>query len=275
MHFSSVPVQKEEEDDVTKAAIKGKGGLFGTGVSEWFALPLGIAAAVPMLKFDWYIVNEETQLAAVFVAFCVTFYTQAGDAVYKALSEKGQAILDEQNEAEDKVIAALEEKLEFLKANSDQVGMAEEVNKIRAKTYDYLNAAGAVKPQHDFKVQVEKVLNMIAQEEASVTEKAKAALMEEATASVTGQFASSKTLKKAALDAAIGAIKGKTGKGGDPVQGEFAKFFQTKAAEASKKDDTSEEEAQRAALLAKMNSIAKNEGFFFEFDASGKPKMRA
>jgi hypothetical protein len=28
-------------------------------------------------------------------------------------------------------------------------------------------------------------------------------------------------------------------------------------------------------LIAKMNSVAKNEGFFFEFDAAGLPKMKA
>ena len=49
---------------------------------------------------------------------------------------------------------------------------------------------------------------MIAQEEQSVSDKAKSSLMDEATAAVTAKFASSKELKKAALDAAINKIKG-------------------------------------------------------------------
>jgi signal transduction histidine kinase len=52
-------------------------------------------------------------------------------------------------------------------------------------------------------------------------------------------------------------------------------FFKEKAAAAKASKDDSEEKAQRAAMIAKMNSLAKNEGFFFAFDASGKPKMTA
>ena len=66
---------KREEDATAKSAApveESKGGLLGTGLSEWFALPVGVAAAVPLIKFDWYVINEETQLLAVFLAFCVT-----------------------------------------------------------------------------------------------------------------------------------------------------------------------------------------------------------
>eukprot|EP00979_Chaetoceros_neogracilis_P012450 scaffold3312_cov199-Chaetoceros_neogracile.AAC.1 len=63
-------------DEEAKEIVPPKGGLFGTGLSEWFALPIGITAAVPILKLDLYVVNEETQLAAVFIAFCVAFWTQ-------------------------------------------------------------------------------------------------------------------------------------------------------------------------------------------------------
>ena len=44
----------------------------------WFALPVKIVAACPLIKFDLYVINGETQLLAVFIAFCVTFYTQGG-----------------------------------------------------------------------------------------------------------------------------------------------------------------------------------------------------
>merc|ERR1712127_481492 len=97
-------------------------------------------------------------------------------------------------------------------------------------------------------------------------------LMSEATTSVTAQFSSDKALKKAALDSAISKLKG--GKAGtDPVQAAFIQFFKDKAAAAKTSKDDSEEKAQREALISKMNAVAKNEGFFFEFDASGNPKM--
>eukprot|EP00568_Trieres_chinensis_P009610 CAMPEP_0183303762 /NCGR_PEP_ID=MMETSP0160_2-20130417/9080_1 /TAXON_ID=2839 ORGANISM="Odontella Sinensis, Strain Grunow 1884" /NCGR_SAMPLE_ID=MMETSP0160_2 /ASSEMBLY_ACC=CAM_ASM_000250 /LENGTH=303 /DNA_ID=CAMNT_0025466715 /DNA_START=89 /DNA_END=1000 /DNA_ORIENTATION=- len=264
---------REEEEAKTPAPVS-KGGLFGTGLSEWFALPIGITAAIPIIKFDWYVINEETQLAAVFIAFCVALYTQGGDAIYRSLDERAQAMLKEHNEAEDKVIEALEQKLEFLQANKDQVDHFETINKMREEAYVNLNAAGAIKPQHDFKAQVERMLNMIAVEEASYTEKKKVALMTEATEDVTAQFTNDKALKKAALDSAIAGLKGGAADGGsDPVRNAFVQFFKNKAAEAAKAADDSEEQAQKAALVAKMNAVAKSEGYFFQFDDSGKPKM--
>lgn len=264
--------KREEEAAATTLPQESKGGLFGTGLSEWFALPIGITAAIPLIKFDLYVINEETQLLAVFIAFCVTFYSQGGDAVYKALDEKAVDLLKEHNDAEDKVIAALEEKLEFLNAGKNMVNDFNSINEMRSAAYEKLNAAGAIKPQHDFKAQVERMLTMIAAEEASVTEKTKMALMAEATADVTEKFSSDKALKKAALDSAIAKIKGgKTG--ADPVQAAFVQFFKEKAAAAKASKDDSEEKAQREAMIAKMNSVAKNEGFFFEFDKTGKPAM--
>jgi len=268
---------RREEDAAPAAAVPApKGGIMGTGVSEWFALPVGIVAACPLIKFDLYVINEETQLLAVFMAFCITFYTQGGDAVYNALDAKAVNLLKEHNEAEDKVIQALEQKLVFLNANVNQVNDFNAINEVRAETYGKLNAAGAIKPQHDFKAQVERMLNMIAAEEASVTEKTKSTLMSEATASVTSEFTSDKALKKAALDSAIAKIKGGKAKGGaDPVQAAFIKFFQEKAKAAEASKDDSEEVAARDAMIAKMNSVAKNEGFFFDFDGKGVPKMSA
>lgn len=196
--------------------------------------------------------------------------------VYNALDENAKTILKEQNEVEDKVIAALEEKLGFLKDNSNIVEYFEGIHAERAATYDRLNKAGAVKPQHDFKAQVERILGMIANEETSIAEKKKMALMEEATTSVTAAFSSEKALKKAALDAAIASIKGSEKKtGSDPVKAAFISFFKDKATAAAKSDDGSEDKAQRAAMVAKLNAVAKNEGFFFSFDESGAVKMKA
>jgi len=269
--------RQEQEDDAKAVAEppkpENKGGLLGTGLSEWYALPIGITAAVPFIKYEWYVVNEETQLMAVFICFCVAMYTQVGDAIHQTLEQRGEEILKEHTEVEDKVIEALEMKLDSLKANQNMVQDFEAINKIREEAYANLNAAGAVKPKHDFKAQVEKVLSMINQEEASVAEKAKLALMAEATASVTDIFAGDEKLKKQALDSAIAKIKGTAKAAGDPVHSAFVQFFKDKAASAAKADDGSEEKAQREALIAKINGVSQTEGFFFEFDTSGAPKM--
>lgn len=269
----SAPRREEAKADGA-VAPPSKGGLFGTGLSEWFALPIGMTAAIPLVHFDWYVINEETQLAAVFVAFCVCVYTQGGEAIHKSLDQKAVDLLREHNEAEDKVIEAMENKLEALKSTTGQVEHFEAVQALRGASYDKLNAAGKVKPQYEFRSQVERVLAMIAAEEASVAEKTKAALMVEATAAVTAKFHADKKLKKAALDSAIATIKGGVAKAAaDPVQAEFVDFFKTKSVELQKSDDGSETAAARANLVAKINAVAKNEGFYFDFGADGNPKL--
>ena len=265
------------EDD-TQAPLKTpepekKDGLFGTGLSKWYALPIGLTAAIPVIKFELYVINEETQLLAVFLAFCVTMYTQVGGTIYKVLDDMAETMLKEHRESEEKVIEALEQKLEYLKANANMVDDFEAINKMRGDAYANLNAAGKIKPHHDLKAQIERMIGMMVQEEQNVTEKAKAALMEEATAAVKQQFATSKELKKAALDAAINKIKGAGKPTEDPVQAAYIKFFQNKAAAAKEADDGTEIAAQRAAMVAKLNSIAKSERFFFEFDSNGNAKM--
>lgn len=272
-HLSAPRKEEAKVEEAVEAPPFSKGGLLGTGYSEWFALPIGMAAAVPLIHFDWYVINEETQLAAVFVAFCVTLYTQGGEAIHKALTEEAETLLAEYNEVEDQEIQLLEDRVELLKGNLDRVDQFEAIHQLRLESYDKLNAAGKIKPQYDFKAQVERVVDIIAQEEASVMEKTKVALMAEATASVSQEFVSSKALKKAALDAAIATIKGDAKAPADPVQGAFVKFFKQKSAALKKSDDGSEAAAQRAALVAKLNVVVKNEGFLFSFDEAGKPKM--
>jgi len=215
-------------------------------------------------------------LTGVFLLFCVIVYTQAGEMVNKALVSKADAMLAEQNELEDAVINCLEDlHTDIDKLSGSLVQDFEAISKATEQTYAKLNAAGAIKPQYDFKSQMERVLHLIEQEEINVKEKAKTALMEEATASVSEQFKSSKEMQKAAMDLAIAKITGSAKAGTDPVKSAFIKFFKEKAASASKADDSAELKEQRAALVSKLNAVAKNEGFFFEFDASGAPKMVA
>jgi hypothetical protein len=268
--------EKATADSDKQMVVKGDSGLLGTGIPPFYAIPAAMVFAVPAIKFEWLTIDAEFQLAAVFITFCYAFYRNAGDAVYNALKSDGDAILKDHNEAEDKVLAAMEEKLALLKGSGDMVHNFEAINSIREETYENLNAAGKVKPLHDFKAQMEKVLNMICVEEASVQEKAKVALLNEATESVTNDFNTNKQLKKTALDAAIATLKGSKGKAtADPVKDAFVAFFKNKKASAAKADTAAEETSERAALIAKLNSVAKNEGFLFQFDSNGMPKMNA
>lgn len=248
----------------------------GTGLSHLYAIPAGVMFGVPILEFNWFVVNEETLLASTFLAFCVVAYTQGGDAMAKMFQDEANSMLKLQHEAEDEVIAKMEENLAYMKLTENIVQDYQDALALTQASYDKLNAAGKIKPQHELKAQVEKMLGLIAHEEASAYDKAKTAMMAEATAAVTAKFAEDKALKKAALDNALAKLTtGKSAPGGDPVQGAFVKFFQEKSAAAKKADDGSEQKAARAAMIAKMNSVAEMEGMYFRFDANGQPKMVA
>ena len=313
MNFhASLPRSKEEE---TAPEVKS---------SSWdplYALPLGIALAVPAIQYEWYLVNEETQvsldqnvmwtqkkyvhskfiphksnqfcwtflslslylnkwtnefnsqLMACFIAFTTIIYKQFGGVIQEALEADGKRVLAEHNAAEDQVISSLKQSIENIKAQESLVDDITAVKALKAETYAKLNKVGEVKPLYDFKAQVEKLLSMISHEEAVMQEKAKTSLMVEATAAVKKSFAENAELKKAALTSAIAALKGTKSGAKDPVQGAYLAFFAGKKKEAEKVDAAAEAAAAREAIVMKLNSTAMNEGFYFQFDSSGKPKM--
>ena len=199
-------------------------------------------------------------------------YKQFGGVIKEALEEDGKRILAEHNKIEDEVIDILQTKIDDVRMQERVVQDAEDIKALKIQTYEKLNAAGKVKPQYEFKAQIERMLAMMETEEANMTEKAKIALMAEATEAVTREFASSKNLKKVSLQNAVAQLKG-TKAGADPVKAAYLSFFKFKAETAKKIDAAAETREARAAMVAKMNAIAKNEGFYFQFDADGKPKM--
>lgn len=194
--------------------------------------------------------------------------------ISNAFKAEADSMLALQNEAENEVIKTLEENVKYMKLTNNIAQDYQDILDLTEQSYVKLNAAGAIKPQHDLKAQMEKCLTMIAHEEKNAYDKAKTALMTEATDAVTAKFRADKALQKAALESSFAKLTGKAGKGADPVTAEFVKFFQEKSVAAKKADDGSEEKAARATMVAKMNGMADSEGWFFRLDAAtGQPKL--
>ena len=206
------------------------------------------------------------------MAFVMIIHKNFGGTMHELLEEDGKRILAEHNAVEDQVIDILNTKLQDIKVQGNVVTDAETILALKEETYAKLNAAGQIKPQYDFKAQMERALAQIAVEEAAIQEKAKHAMMEEATIAVTQAFASSGTLKKSALDNAISQLQGGKSKG-DPVQKAYGQYFKKKAADASQVDEKAELLKSRETIVTKLNAIAMNEGFFFKLDEKGNPKM--
>ena len=214
-----------------------------------------------------------SQLAACFIAFTAIIYKQFGGVIQEALEEDGKRVLAEHNAAEDQVISSLQQSISNIKAQESVVEDISAVKELKAETYKKLNEVGKIKPLYDFKAQVEKLLSMISHEEAVMQEKAKIALMEEATNAVKASFADNAELKKAALSSAIASLKGTKSGAKDPVQDAYLAFFADKKKAAAKIDAAAEAAAAREAIIMKLNATAMNEGFYFQFDKDGKPKM--
>ena len=210
---------------------------------------------------------------ACFIAFTAIIYKQFGGVIQEALEADGKRILAEHNAAEDQVISSLQTSIDNMKEQTTLVEDVTAIKELKAETYAKLNEVGKVKPLYDFKSQVEKLLNMISHEEAVMQEKAKTALMAEATESVKAAFSDNAELKKSALASALATLKGGKGGAKDPVQQAYLAFFADKKKAAASIDAAAEAKAAREAIIMKLNATAMNEGFYFQFDASGKPKM--
>jgi hypothetical protein len=219
----------------------------------------------------WFARGEK--LAAVTIFFTVAMYTQAGEAIAKSFDDDSNSIIKEHNQIEEKVIAKYQEKLQFLRSVGGIAEGVQALSNIKGESFEKFNIVATNKPKHELKAQVERALALIQQEEINTKERLKTALMVEASASVSKSFATSQDLRKSALDVAIARIKGTKG-GQDPVQGSFVKFFKDKGAAAAKGDSAADLKAQRETLITKLNTLAENEGFFFNFDkATSQPKL--
>lgn len=235
-----------------------------------YGIPLGIIFAVPVIQYEWYIMNEETMLAGCMVAFTLLVYKNFGGLIHEMLLADGKKILAEHNEYEDALIAKLQDQRDNIVFEEDAVQDAKDVLLLKQQTYEKLNAAGKIKPQHELKAQVERALALIAAEEASMFERSKIAMMEEATAAVTLRLLTDKKLQKASLDSAIAQLTGQAA-GADVVKEAYLEFFKTK--KAAKVDEVAEMKAARENIVTRLNAIAGNEDFYFKFDADGNPKL--
>lgn len=201
-------------------------------------------------------------------------YKNYGQDIYEYLENGATQTLVDLNKSEDEIINLLQEKIDDMTMQSNILQDAKNIHALKLATYDKLNAAGKNKPLYDFKSQMERLLSLVAQEEAAIRERTKHSLMAEATASVTKEFATNADLKRQSLTNAIAVLKG-SGARADPVKTAYVKFFKAKQAEAAKTDVNQEIAMARAAVLTKLNSVAKSENFYFQFDKEGKPTMVA
>lgn len=84
-------------------------------------LPIAALVGISLVQNGVYVVTEETQLLGCFALFVATVYTQAGDAITKMLTAKGEAMLEEYKALDDQVLSLYDKSINVHKKRLDYV----------------------------------------------------------------------------------------------------------------------------------------------------------
>ena len=153
------------------------------------------------------ILTEETQLLGCFMVFVGTVYSQAGDAIGKALDAKGESVMAEHNAQEEVEIAAAKAVIESHKNKLSLVGEMVAVSETQTELLSMLAAAKSMELQYQLRADIVKKLDYIAAKEDIAKAKQQALLAASAAAAVKSEFLATKELQTKALTEAIAAIE--------------------------------------------------------------------
>jgi len=272
--FSTATADVKEDDAVEK---KEGGGVlqFLQDMPATTAVPVGILALIAGISNDVVVIDAEMQIAALFVGFVGTVYTQAGDAVGQMLDETSDQILEEQNAAEEADIAGLRVLRDL---HAKQTTVHEEMSTVFSATHslmDELVVAKSNKLQHDVRNQVVRMLDGLVVQEGNTQREIQSALVEHAVAHVQSQ-ATSKAMKASALDEALAVIADPSkGAPADAIGGLFQDYFNgfNSRLEAARQEDHPVDAAVAAEIEASAAALIARDGLDMKFTAPTSVKI--
>jgi hypothetical protein len=231
------------------------------GLDKWqYQLPVGIFLSVPIIANEVLMLSEETQLVGCFAMFCGAAYTLGNQAVADMLDAKGAAIIAQHNALEDEAIASIKEVVDAHQGRVALLGELQAVSAAQAEALGLLKAAKTMELQHVVRDDLVKKLDTLVAKEEQTTAAISAALVADAAAAVTAEFAKAE-VKTKALDEAIGALS--SGSAPKTVTALFASHF--KKAGDTAKAQQGKEVALPAAAIAELNdelaALAKRDGY--------------
>jgi len=163
-------------------------------------VPIGFLAAIPLLQNQVFILNEETQLLGCFMVFVGTMYSQAGDAIGKALDAKSNAVIAEHNAQEEVTLAAVRS---LVGAHEKKLTLVEDMKMIfsaQSELLGMLAAAKSMELQYVLRAEIVKKLDYLALKEDQLKSSQQAMLVSAVSATVEKTFLSDEKLKDAALN---------------------------------------------------------------------------
>jgi len=212
----STSVESQEEEK----------GLFSKLASDYrVQLPVGFLAALPLMQHEIVVFTEETQLLGCFMVFVSTVYSQAGDAIGKALDAKGESIIAVHSAQEDQVIDAVKS---LLVAHEERINVLDDMKLLYATNKTLLDIVAETKTyefQHQMRNEVVKKLDSIVQSDDQFNSKVQSLLADKATANVRARF-NDKDLQAKALSEALDLAADPTKKGDDVIKGLYSQYFQ-------------------------------------------------
>jgi hypothetical protein len=214
--FSAATEKKEEEE---------KGLMYNILTDHRVQLPIGFLAAIPLLQHQVIVLSEETQLLGCFMVFVATVYTQAGDAIAKALDARGEAIIAEHSAQEDKVIDAV---TSLMDAHRDRINGLQDMKLLyqtNMQLCDMIAETKTMELQHLLRVEVSKRIENAANSEEQFKIKMQSLLVDKATDQVKSKL-QNKELQTQALNEALAFASDSSKKGDVDLVGKlYSTYF--------------------------------------------------
>jgi len=200
------------------------------GLDDWkVAVPIGVICAIPVMKNEILMINEEFTLAAVFMVFCSTVYVNLSGMIGKSIDSETAAIANSLKNVDE---VLLEEITESVKANKEILDLEQDIKDVNALIDDLSSAKAQALTQgevHQFRDEIAKKLDALVALEEKVTGAVRTRMLNKVRSDVIASFTSDKKAKENALNQAIAVLSaGPNAKLGKDVVGEsFAAAIKT------------------------------------------------
>lgn len=257
------PAAPAAVDDLSRkpADVSLEGPLERYGLTDWKVyVPAGLALSVPFLANEWYILSEETQLVAAFIAFSTTVYKYAGGAIGRSLDERQEAIIEEINRLEELELRLYKETID---AATLEKTIVEDLTALEAKSGEMahkLEAVLAGEVKHRIRDQYVRWLDAAVASEKTGKKALVQSFLDRTAVQVTKNFASDAKLKKAAVDQVVAILKDPAAEQADLVGAEFERVGKTMWEELVKKETGGAAPKEQVATLAAEIKAIKAKG---------------
>lgn len=222
--------KKEDLMELLATKTEDKGIISQLGLDDWkIAVPLGVILAIPVMKNEILVINEEFTLAAVFMVFCSTVYVNLSGMIGKSIDSETSAIADSLKKVDE---VLLQEISESVKANKEILDLEQDIKDCNALIDDLSVAKAQAMTQaevHQFRDEIAKKLDALVALEEKVTGQVRSRMLSKVRSDVIASFSTDKKAKENALNQAIAVLSaGANAKMGKDVVGEsFAAAIKT------------------------------------------------